>query len=69
MRKRQYLSTEDAARELGCVSRRWVRAQIEEGRLAALALTTGQRVTYRIPREAWEQFTARYVRHTQRDVW
>ncbi len=68
MKKSAYLSTKDAARELGCVSVRWVREQIEEGRLPALAITASKRPMYRIARADWERFVARYVRRTDRDV-
>lgn len=56
-----WLSTEDAARELGCVSARWVRSQIEDGRLDALVLATGRRPTYRIARHDWDRFVSTYV--------
>jgi hypothetical protein len=43
-----WYSTEDVARLIGGVSSRWVRIQIEEGRLRARVLLTGRRATYRI---------------------
>lgn len=43
-----WYSTEDVARLIGGVSPRWVRLQVEQGRLRARVLLTGKRATYRI---------------------
>ena len=45
---RPWFSTEDAARAIGGVSTRWMRIQIEEGRLRTRVLLTGRRATYAI---------------------
>lgn len=68
----EWLSTEEAANEIGCVSSRWVRTQIEVHRLPARAITVGRRVTYRIRRRDLDAFVAQYVRdawewHAERD--
>ncbi len=61
MRRDEWLSTEDAAREIGGVSARWVRAQIEAGRLRARVLLTGGRPTYRIRCDDLAAFLRVYV--------
>lgn len=48
MKSDRWLSTEDVAREIGGVSPRWVRKQIEDGRLRARVFLTGERVTYKV---------------------
>lgn len=60
------MTTDDVAREIGGVSDRWVRRQIEAGRLPARALVTG-RVTYRIRRADFVAFVARTVIEDARD--
>ena len=57
-----WLSTEDVARELGFVGPRWVRRQIDAGRLRATVITTGERVTYRIARADLQTFCKAYLR-------
>jgi excisionase family DNA binding protein len=61
MTKSEWVTPADAAGELG-YSARWVRHQIEEGRLKAYAFTAGSRRTLRIRREDLEAFRKRYVR-------
>jgi excisionase family DNA binding protein len=61
-----WLSTEDAAREIGCVSARWVRRQVELGRLRARVLLSG-RPTYRIRRSDLDAFLAEFVIEDSRD--
>ena len=56
-----WLTTETAAAEIGGVTSRWVRLQIERGRLRARALRTGRRVTYRIGRPDLDAFRERFV--------
>lgn len=48
---------------------RWVRRQIEAGRLRATVLTTGGRVTYRIARADLETFRRRYLRDSWDPDW
>lgn len=67
MAPEQLLSTEDAAREIGGVGPRWVRKQIDAGRLRARVLLTGERATYRIRRTDLAAFLARYVLDDARD--
>jgi excisionase family DNA binding protein len=55
------MTAADAAAELG-YSARWVRHQIELGRLKAYAFTAGKRRTLRIRREDLEDFRNLYVR-------
>ncbi len=62
MTSRAWLSTEDAAREIGGVSARWVRSQIERRRLPARVLLTGGRPTYRIRGDDLELFLRRFTR-------
>lgn len=62
----RWLSTEDAAREIGGVSARWVRKQIEAGRLPARALLTGRRPTYRILERDLLVFRSRFIRDARR---
>lgn len=57
----RWISPNDAARTIG-MGARWVRRQIDAGRLKATAWTAGDRVTYRIRVEDWEQFRVRYGR-------
>lgn len=61
MGRDEWLGTEDAARAIGGVSSRWVRVQIEAGRLRARVLLTGGRPTYRIRRDDLEAFVRVYV--------
>jgi len=56
-----WYSTEDVARVIGGVSPRWVRVQIEEGRLRARVLLTGRRATYRIRGDDLSAFVEAYV--------
>jgi len=67
MTRDRWFSTEDAAREIGGVTPRWVRKQVEEGRLRARVLLTGQRPTYRIREADLRTFRARYVLEDARD--
>ncbi|HEY3334663.1 MAG TPA: hypothetical protein VGK16_05435 [Candidatus Limnocylindrales bacterium] len=57
----EWVSTEEAAREIGGVTARWVRTQIEEGRLISRVLLTGARPTYRIHRDDLAAFRRLYV--------
>lgn len=68
-RREDWLTTEEAARELGCVSARWVRRQIEALHLRATVLTTGGRVTYRIARADLDVFRAKYLRDSWDPDW
>lgn len=54
-----WLSTEDAARQVGMTAE-WVRKQIGAGRLVAYVWATGSRRTYRIRRADWSTFLAAY---------
>lgn len=58
---RTWLSTEDAARDLGMVSARWVRKQIELGNLPAVAMVGERRIIYRIRARDWRAFKASAV--------
>lgn len=62
MARSQWLSTEDAARELGFAHARWVRRQIDAGRLRATVVTAGQRPTYHIARRDFETFCKEHLR-------
>lgn len=55
----EWLSTEDAARELGMTAD-WIRDQIGAGRLKARTWLTGRRSTIRIRRVDLEQFIRRH---------
>lgn len=68
-RRAAWLSTEDVARELGCVGPRWVRRQIEAGRLRATVLATGERVTYRVARADLSTFRVQYLRDSWDPEW
>jgi excisionase family DNA binding protein len=57
-----WLSTEDVARYIGGVSARWVRNQIDSGKLPARALMTGARPTYRIRQTDVQVFMRTYIR-------
>lgn len=57
-----WLSTEDAAREIGGVTARWLRMQVVNGNLPARTLLTGRRVTYRIRGSDLAGFMARFIR-------
>ena len=48
--------------DLRLVSPRWVRRQIEAGRLRATVLATGERVTYRVARADLDTFRVEYLR-------
>jgi Helix-turn-helix domain len=65
--KERWLSSEDAARFIGGVSSRWIRVQIDAGRLPARALMTGQRPTYRIRLADLQAFMRTYIRDTRDD--
>ena len=67
MRGDDWQSTEEAARTIGGVTPRWVRKQIEDGRLRARVLLTGERATYRIRRADLALFMTRYVLDDARD--
>jgi len=58
----QWIGTEEAAREIGGVTARWLRMQILNGNLPARTLLTGRRVTYRIRRSDLKVFMARFIR-------
>ncbi len=55
---RRWLSTEDAAREIG-MSSWWIRERIEEGSLRAVAVSSGHRMVYRIAARDWSHFVRR----------
>ena len=55
----EWLSTEDAARQVGMTSE-WVRKQIGAGRLVAYVWATGNRRTYRIRQADWSTFLTEY---------
>lgn len=61
MDKTRWLSTEEAARELGFVSSRYLRKQIELGRLPATVLLSSGRTTYRIAEGDLEAFLDTYT--------
>ena len=61
MQDEDWVSTEDAAREIGGVTPRWVRAQIQAGRLRSRVLLTGSRATYRIRRVDLAEFVSTYI--------
>ena len=63
----EWLSTEDVARSIGGVTPRWVRKQIECGRLRARVLLTGERVTFRISCADLADFVSRFVIDDSRD--
>jgi excisionase family DNA binding protein len=67
MPEERWLSTEDAARLIGGVTSRWIRRQIEAGRIRSRMLATGARVTYRIRRDDLEAFVAAYILEDARD--
>ena len=67
MSEERWLSTEDAARLIGGVTSRWIRTQIEAGRLRSRMLATGDRTTYRIRRDDLEAFVAAYILEDARD--
>jgi Helix-turn-helix domain len=69
VQRMEWLSTEQAARELGLVSARWVRRQIDAGRLRARVLATSEHVTYRIARSDLEAFAKLYLRDTWDPDW
>lgn len=56
-----WYSTEEAAQAVGGVSTRWIRVQIEAGRLRARVLLTGQRATYRIRASDLLEFIRTYI--------
>lgn len=57
----RWLSSEDAAREIGGVTPRWIRRQIELERLRARVLLTGVRPTYRIRESDLQAFRDRWI--------
>ena len=61
MERDEWQSTEEVAREIGGVTPRWVRKQIENGRLRSRVLLTGGRVTYRVRRVDLDDFMMRCV--------
>ena len=63
-----WLSSETASRQIGGVTPRWIRMQIEAGRLRARVLLTGRRVTYRIRRDDLDEFLAAFVVDDARDI-
>jgi len=68
-RPTRFYSTEQAAYDvIGGVSPRWVRKQIEAGRLRARVLRTGARPTYRIREDDLRTFLAQYVLDDARDL-
>lgn len=67
MRREEWFSTSDAARFIGGVSPRWVRKQIERGRLRARVLVTGDRATYKIRQGDLSVFLSAYVLDDARD--
>jgi hypothetical protein len=62
-----WYSSEDAARLIGGVSPRWIRVQVEQGRLKARVLLTGKRGTYRIRGADLAAFMATYIVDDARD--
>lgn len=56
----RWITTADAAAEIG-VSQWWVRQRIEDGLLPAKAISTGRHKLYRIRRDDWDAFCARYT--------
>ena len=56
---KEWLGTEDAARELG-MTPDWVRTQIKAGRLKARTWKTGRRPTIRIRRNDLDEFIRRH---------
>ena len=56
---KEWLGTEDAARELG-MTPDWVRIQIKAGRLKARTWKTGRRPTIRIRRNDLDEFVRRH---------
>jgi hypothetical protein len=67
-RRTDWLSTEVAAGLIGGVTPRWVRIQIEAGRLRARVLLTGSRHTYRIRGEDLDAFLEEYVVDDAREL-
>jgi len=67
MRPERWHSTESAAEVIGGVSPRWVRLQIERGRLRARILKTGRRRTYRIRQESLDVFREEYLAEDSRE--
>lgn len=67
MKSDQWLSTDDVARAIGDVSPRWVRKQIESGRLRARVFLTGDRVTYKVSTVDFAAFMSTYVLDDARD--
>lgn len=67
MRRERWFSTEEAAQVIGGVNSRWVRKQIEDGRLRARVLLTGSRPTYRIREVDLARFRAAFIVEDSRD--
>lgn len=67
MKSDHWLSTDDVARAIGGVSQRWVRKQIEGGRLRARVFLTGDRATYKIRATDLSVFLSAYVLDDARD--
>lgn len=64
----RWVSTEVAAAAIGGVTPRWVRLQIEAGRLRARVLLTGRRPMYRIRSGDLAAFLALYVVDDAREL-
>ena len=60
MQRKQWLSTSEVADEVGFTDR-WVRRQVELGRLKAYAFDAGSRRTLRIHRRDLDEFRRRYI--------
>lgn len=67
MKSDHWLSTDDVARAIGGVSQRWVRKQIEGGRLRARVFLTGDRATYKVTTVDLAAFMTTYVLDDARD--
>ncbi len=61
MTDKAWLSTSEVADEIG-FSDRWVRRQIEAGRLRAIAFDAGSRRTFRVHRRDLSAFRHAYLR-------
>ena len=68
MKQKDWLSPREAAQALGYgLSERFVRRQIELGRLRAIAFDAGGRRTLRIARDEIEAFRREFI-HDGRDI-
>ena len=61
MLRKEWLTTSEAADSVGFTDR-WIRRQIEAGRLKAVAFDAGSRRTLRIHRRDLDEFRRRYLR-------